>query len=97
MEGGNILSDRAVITYYVDEAGDLYVYEMLFADITAVDRMEEGGVLTDSIYMVSSDDEEHWMAIELSVENKGDEMFVDALRKQVQLAKSRADEEASGD
>lgn len=94
MEGGNILSNRAAITYYVDENGDLQIYEMPFADITAVYRMVEGGVLEDSIYMVSSDDEDYWMTIELSVENKGDEVFVAALRKKVQLAKSMAEEEA---
>ena len=94
LEGGNILTDRAVITYYVDDADELQIYEMKFEDITAVYRLEEGGMFLDSIYKVTSADEDFWMTIELSAESQGDVIFVEALRKKVQLAKAAAEKSA---
>ena len=89
IEGGNILSDRAVITWYIDEFDELQVYEMTFGEIAGVFRIEEGGALTDALYKLSSDDES-WLIIELSTEQGGDQLFVEALRQKIRQSRSEA-------
>jgi hypothetical protein len=93
LEGGDILTDRAVITYYQDENDDLQIYSMNFDEITAVFRMEEGGALTDALYKVTSDDEDDWIIIELSTEKGGDLIFVDALRQKIRQAKETSQQD----
>jgi hypothetical protein len=88
LEGGNILSDRAVITWYIDEFDELQIYEMTFGEIAGVFRLDEGGAMTDALYKVSSGDEDNWLVIELSTEKGGDKAFVEALRQKIKQSRS---------
>jgi hypothetical protein len=88
LEGGNILSDRAVIAYYLDEFDDLQIFEMTFGEIAGVFRIDEGGTMTDALYKVTSDYDDSWLIIELSTEKDGDKVFVEALRKKIKQSRS---------
>lgn len=80
LEGGSLLTDKRVITYVTDEAGQLQIYEIVLSEITAIDIVETGNFFTDSIYHVSTGDPERWLQFPLSTESGGDETFVDAAR-----------------
>jgi hypothetical protein len=77
-----------VITWYVDEFDELQIYEMTFGEIAGVFRLDEGGALTDALYKVSSSDDDNWLIIELSTEQGGDQVFVDALRQKIKQSRS---------
>jgi hypothetical protein len=80
LEAGSLLTDKRVITYVTDEAGQLQIYEILLSEITAIDVVETGNFFTDSIYHVSTGDAGLWLQFPLSTENGGDGTFVDAVR-----------------
>ncbi len=81
LEGGNILSDRAVITYWVDENDQTQIYELTFPEIDYVELVQEGSLLQDAWYRVHGFGEDNWFIIELSVENDGHLDFLNALRR----------------
>jgi len=91
LEGGNILTDRAVITYFVDENDELAIYEFEFDQIESVELYEEGNYLTDSIYKINSFGEDNWFTVELSTEEGGDVRFVEALRNKVRVTRGEAE------
>ena len=85
LESGNILTDNRVVVYIQGEEGGLEIYEMLFADITSVELIEQGDFLNDSIYEVSSDHDEMWLRLYLSTEGEGDQKLIEELKKRVSL------------
>jgi hypothetical protein len=87
LEGGNILTNRAVVTYFVDENDELAIYEMTFDQIRSIELFQEGSFLNDTIYKVSSYDDENWFSIELPTEDGGGVRFVEELRKEVRLSR----------
>ena len=91
LEGGNVLTDRAVITYFVDEYDKLTVYELEFDQIESVELYEKGNYLNNSIYKVNAFGEDNWFTVELSTEEGGDVRFVDALRERVRVARGEID------
>ena len=82
LEGGSILIEDRVIAY-VQEEGDLLVYELPINEITSVKLIKQGNSLNDSIYEVRTDDKEVWVHLYLSAEDGGDIEFVEALRTKV--------------
>ena len=82
LEGGSILIEDRVIAYVQDE-GDLLVYELPINEITSVKLIKQGNSLNDSIYEVRTDDKEVWVHLYLSAEDGGDIEFVEALRTKV--------------
>jgi hypothetical protein len=83
LEGGSVLSDRAVIMYYTDDDYGFNVYEITFDQIESVQLIQQGDMWTDSVYQVNGFDEENWLTITLSDEGDGDEKFLDALRRKI--------------
>lgn len=88
LEGGNVLTDRAVITYFVDKNNELAVYSFAFDQIESVELHEEGNYLNDSIYKINSFGEDNWFTVELTTEERGDVRFIEALREKVRASKS---------
>ena len=91
LEGGNILTDRAVVTYYVDENDQFIVYEYEFNQIESVQLYSEGDFLNDAIYKINSFGEDNWFTIELSVEAGGDVRFIELLNEKIRLAQDQVD------
>jgi len=83
LEGGSILSDRAVIIYYEDEDTNIEIYELEFSEIESIEILEEGGVFADSMYMIQGAEEDSWIIVDLSVENDGHLKFMNALNSKV--------------
>ena len=88
LEGGNVLTDRAVVTYFVGDDGELTVYELTFDQIESISLYQEGDWVTDALYMIQSYDEDFWFVVELSIERGGDALFIEALREKVSQARS---------
>ena len=83
LEGGSILTDRAVIIYYPDEDSHIEIYELEFAEIDSVELMEKGGLFSDSLYMVQGADPDNWIVVDLSVEADGHLRFIEALKGKI--------------
>jgi hypothetical protein len=83
LEGGSVLSDRAVIMYYTDEDDGFNVYEITFDQIASIQLIEEGDMWTDSVYQVNGFDADNWLTIALSDEGDGDEKFITALKRRI--------------
>lgn len=80
LESGNILTKDRVILYVTDESEGLQVYEIPLNEITDVVLESQGDTLNDSVYKVTTKDPDQWLKLFLSVEQKGDQKFVTALR-----------------
>ena len=83
LEGGSILTDDRVILYLPGEDQRLEVYEIYFDDVSSIELLEAGSILSDSIYKIDSYKSDSWLAIALSVENGGDLKFIEALRAKI--------------
>jgi hypothetical protein len=83
LEGGSVLSDRAVIMYYTDEDDGFNVYELAFDQIQSVQLLEQGDLWNETVYQVNGYDSDNWITISLSTENDGDDKFITALNRQV--------------
>ena len=82
LEGGSILTDNRVVVY-VQEEGDLQIYELPFQDIVSIELIKQGNFLNPSVYKVRSFHEDVWIPLFLSTEDRGDVIFVEELRKRV--------------
>ena len=82
-EGGSILTDERVIVYWQKDDGAIERWWLPFGQIASVELTEEGNYLNDSTYRVTSFDNQYWLDLYLSFENRGDIKFVNALRKKV--------------
>lgn len=83
LEGGTVLTDNRVILYMPDENQLLNIYEIYFYDVASVELIDIGNLINDSEYLISSHDPDVWMKILLSVENRGDVKFIEALRSKI--------------
>jgi len=83
LEGGSILTDRAVIIYYPDEDSNIEIYELEFSEIESVKLVEEGGLFSDSMYMIQGAEPDSWIIVDLSVENDGHLKFIEALNGKI--------------
>jgi hypothetical protein len=80
LEAGNILTDRRVIGYFTDESGERRIYDLGLADVASVELVQQGNLVRDSLYQINSHDPKVWIQVLLSNKNKGDLVFVEALR-----------------
>ncbi|MGY6518785.1 MAG: hypothetical protein ACXIUZ_08725 [Lysobacteraceae bacterium] len=80
LEGGNLVTNLGVVIYYPEDGGELTVAELPFGKIASVEKIEDGGVLSHSVYRVNGFDEDNWLLLELSTESRGDVRFVQAIR-----------------
>lgn len=80
LEGGSLLTENRVILYLKDENQELQVYEIYFNDIASVELIQMGNYMNDSIYQVNSQQPDAWLQLALSAENRGDVVFIEALR-----------------
>lgn len=80
LESGNILTQDRVILYVTDKKKGLQIYEIPVNEITNVEMESQGDTFNDSVYKVTTKDPERWIKLFLSVEQKGDQKFVKALR-----------------
>ena len=83
LEGGSILTDRAVIIYFPDEDSHIEIYELEFAEIESVELMEKGGFFSDSLYRVQGADPDNWIVVDLSIEADGHLRFIEALKRRI--------------
>lgn len=83
LESGNILTDDRVILYFTDENAELQIYEIFVNEITDVSMETQGDSFSDSVYKISTENPERWLKLFLSVEQKGDRKFVEALQRKV--------------
>lgn len=83
LESGNILTQDGVFFYLTDENNELQVYKLPITEITDVILESQGDTFNDSEYKVSTNDPERWLNLYLSVEQKGDQKFVAALRNRI--------------
>jgi hypothetical protein len=83
LEGGSVLSDRAVIMYHTDEDDGFNVYEITFDQIESVQLLEQGNLWNETVYQVNGYDENNWITVTLSAEDEGDDEFVAALKRQI--------------
>lgn len=83
LEGGSVLSNRAVIMYYTDEDDGFNVYELAFDQIASIDMLEKGDLWNETVYQVNGHDEDNWITISLSAEDDGDEKFITALNQRI--------------
>jgi uncharacterized protein YqgQ len=83
LEGGSILSDRAVIIYFEDEDTNIEIYELEFSEIESIELLEKGGIFSDSMYLIQGAEEDDWIIVDLSVENDGHLKFINALNGKV--------------
>ena len=83
LEGGSILTDRAVIIYYPDEDSHIEIYELEFGEIESIELMEKGGLFSDSLYMVQGADPDNWIVVDLSVEADGHLKFIETLKSKI--------------
>lgn len=81
VEGGSVLTDRAVIYYSLDEDDTVQVYEMIFSEIDDIERVEEGGAFSDAFYRVSNSETGDWIEFPLSTEADKDQAFIAALQR----------------
>lgn len=79
LEGGSVLSDRAVIMYYTDADEGFNVYEITFDQIQSVELLQEGSLWKESLYQVNGFDEDNWITLSLSAQDGGDDRFIAAL------------------
>ena len=84
LEDGNLLTDRRVISYLINEEGELEIVELSIPDIRNVELVEEGNYLNPSVYQVNSYGEDAWFQIFLSKEAGGDVRFIEALRSKIE-------------
>ena len=87
MEDGTLFTDRRVISYFQQPDGELELYELYFPDISSIELVEQGDLLTDSIYQVNGPQEDTWLQVVLSTEAGGDVRFVEALQRKVDQAR----------
>ncbi|GAB6263574.1 hypothetical protein L4174_023205 [Photobacterium sp. CCB-ST2H9] len=80
MESGNVLTQDRVILYLTDENESVLVYEIPLSEITSVEMELQGDIFTESIYKVNTEDPDHWIKLFLSVEQNGDQKFINALQ-----------------
>lgn len=83
LASGNILTSDRVILYLTNEQQEIEVYEIPIDQIVAVDLRQKGSPFQDSEYMVRTNDQDVWLKLFLSIEQKGDEKFVKALRNKL--------------
>ena len=83
LESGNILTEERVILYVTEEDDRVEIYEIPLNEVTGVVLESRGDMVNDSVYRVDTKDPERWLRLYLSVERKGDEEFVEALRKRL--------------
>jgi hypothetical protein len=83
LEGGSVLTDDRAVLYLNDENQEVQVYELYFNDITSVELIEMGNYMNNSIYRVSTNHPDAWLQLALSAENRGDVLFIEALRNKI--------------
>ncbi|MDX2418001.1 MAG: hypothetical protein QNK19_11130 [Xanthomonadales bacterium] len=83
LEGGAVLSDIGVTTYFTNAQDELEVYWLPYDQISSVELFEAGTSMDDSVYQVNSVDEDGWIRIQLSTTDKGDIIFVEEMRKEI--------------
>lgn len=84
LAGGNILTDKEIISYAKNKNGELEVYTINYEDVAKIDVLETGDFITDAVYRVSTEDDETWLEVWLSVENNGHLKFIEALEAKIE-------------
>ena len=80
LESGSILTLDSVIIYGQNENNEIEVYDIPLHEITDVVLESQGGVFTDSVYRLNTEDPDKWARLYLPTEQDGDRKFVEALR-----------------
>lgn len=84
MEDGNLLTDRRVISYFMNEQGKMEIYELYLDEISNIELITEGDLFNDNLYQVNGFEQDDWLQIYLSSESEGDKDFVNALRSKLE-------------
>ena len=69
--------------YFEDEDTNIEIYELEFPEIESIEMIEEGGIFSDSMYMIQGAEADDWIIVDLSVENDGHLMFINALNSKI--------------
>lgn len=83
LEGGTILTDHLLIHYNQSENQKLSVIEMPFDEIASVKPIQYKNIRNTRIYRISAIEAGVWFNIVLSTKNKGDELFIQALKNKL--------------
>ena len=87
LEGGTILSDRAVIGYFQDEQGEIQVYDIAIPDIEKVEFVQQQSDFVEHTYRLSGADG-YWISVILPTEEEGYNVFLEALQELRDSARS---------
>lgn len=82
-EGGNLLTNRRVISYFRSEEGELEIHSAAYDEITNIILKQKGDVLSDSLVQVvyGPEEDQGWFYLLLSAEKGGDEKFIELLER----------------
>lgn len=80
---GNLLTDRRVVSYFKNAEGELEIYDLYFTDIEHVELVQQGNLLTNSVYQINAYAVDTWFQIVLSAEAEGDKKFIAALQQKI--------------
>jgi hypothetical protein len=84
LESGNILTASHVIVYYAEENGELSIHELPLNEVTGVELEEQGSLIGNSVYIVRTATPDRWIKLLLSIEQRGDQKFVEALKARIE-------------
>ena len=83
-EGGSVITNQRVITYYAGEIDEIDVYHIYVEDIGSVDLVQQGDAMNYSVYKVTTHDGEEWLELWLPHEYGDDKRFITAVETKIQ-------------
>jgi len=83
LEGGQLLTDNQITSYFTDENNQLDIRKMKYKNIRSVELMQQGSYFVDSVYEVfgNKNAEKGSIILYLSSEAKGDLKFIEKLEE----------------
>ncbi|MEM8615761.1 MAG: hypothetical protein AAGF20_02395, partial [Pseudomonadota bacterium] len=79
-EGGAMLTNQYVATWWIDEEGDFVGYWFKLGEICRVEQIAEGSAIEDAYYKVHGDGDSNWATVNLSTTNGVHEAFIRRLK-----------------
>lgn len=83
LDSGYILTDYRLVLYYRDEQNEMQAYQIMNKDMASAELLQQGSFSSPSVYKINSHEKDAWLQIALSVEDKGDIKFIDAIKKRI--------------
>jgi len=85
LEDGNMLTDKRVVSYFIDEGDtDITVFALKYEDITEMQIMQEGDFLNDTMIYIYAKEEENDFFLLFSAEDGGDKKVLNYLKSRLE-------------